>query len=240
MGLSPERNTMSNVKAQFLAQVEATRQLGKDLLIEFTEPVYREEFYGLNLSDMGLVRINFIGCTFEDCDFSHTLIMSSAFRSCIFKRCTFERAIFHSAKFASCDLTNCQFERTSICGTMIENVFTKCSFVDADYIGSTEGITDRFIHCQGVIDMGADSSGVRYIALRSNYEVIGGYSITWGSHACMRSELSDKMKKGAERWLLPFDSSIDSRYEYDMRCADFWMRVKATDEIAALYGWKVW
>ena len=100
---------------------------------------------------------NYVGYTFQECNFRQADLTSAKFRNCVFNKCDFTDAVADGSEFLACNFQSCTFERTSMTATSWRSSnIDRCNFKYADLSGAI--LTKVLISSNTILDE-ADFTG---------------------------------------------------------------------------------
>ena len=229
---------MAAVRGKHLAMLNDAERPSAN--IKWAGIIKDEEFVEWDVHYLNLDHVRFVDCSFKDCNFKSTLFNECSFKNCEFINCNFSRSIHlectHQASgFHECDLSWSHFS----CSTSM-TTFSKCDLTDCNFCSLDDLITPHFVDCEGIIDMGSDLAGTRYLAIRRRDHSGGGYNVHWGEYIFARCQVIAITEKYNPTFPLPpHDPKVDSLISHDHRCADLLMRIEMTDKLATSRGWQI-
>ncbi len=229
---------MSAVRAKQSAMLNNAER--PDANIRWAGTIKSEIFEEWDVHYLNLDTVSFVDCSFRNCNFKSTLFNECSFKNCEFVNCDFSKSIHLECNHKASGFLSCDMHWSHFSCNMSTSAFSKCDLTDTNFASLGGPITTHFVDCEGMIDMGSDLKGTRYIAIRRRDGSGGGYNVHWDEYIFARCQIIAITEKYNPTFPLPpHDPKVDNLISHDHRCADLLMRIEMTDTLATSRGWKI-
>ena len=150
---------MAEIKTQkdFLKWINPpSESLSKDYYFKTNYSVGQDMLYlrdltlnSLDLKDRHFESTEFLDCIFENCEFTHSFIVSCTLKNCTFKNCTFTWSKFLESDLINTTFNNCVIAELELCDIVIED--------------------SSFINCREIFDLTIRGNWKRSLSFQNCY-----------------------------------------------------------------------